>query len=79
MTALKHMETLFGIAAIAALLVAALPRHEARAAARARPAAPAQLHAAPTTAAEVVIKGKRLSARERRRAALASLMALASG
>lgn len=90
MKALKHMEAIFGALAVAALLVAALPEHDARAAgaatAKATAASPAArtpitpapsaatLSATPQSTASpmivVVIKGKRMSAREKRRAAL---------
>jgi hypothetical protein len=92
MKALKHMEAIFGALAVAALLVAALPEHDARAAvaatatAKATAAPPAArtpktpapsavtLSATPQSTANpmivVVIKGKRMSAREKRRAAL---------
>lgn len=88
MTAHKHMEALFGAAAIAALLVAALPHHDSGAVARQSPASatpstnaiehrknghPQMAQTAVQVSAVVVIKGKRMTARERRRAALASL------
>ncbi len=112
MNPLKHMEVIFGAVVAAALLVAALPERDARAAAGGNgaatqrqvhsgsiartgvPGAPASMAAAPLGVADeaapapsavailatsqnaagpmpvVVIKGKRMSAREKRRAAL---------
>ncbi|MDB5961922.1 MAG: hypothetical protein JWP59_3216 [Massilia sp.] len=90
MDPLKHMEVIFGAVAAIALLLAAVPDSDARAAARPNSVVSAPTHSAqsgsgtalaiaeevriatPGTMAIVVIKGKRLSAREKRRAALAA-------
>lgn len=79
MNPLKHMELIFGVIVVAALLTAAMPERSASAAARrastvATQFAEAARHAdaAPARSAMpvVVIKGKRLNPREKRRSAL---------
>lgn len=68
MNSIKHMEALFGVLAAAALLVAALPERSARAAAR--PAPVSAVGSLTAAIPVVVVKAKRMSAREKRRAAL---------
>jgi hypothetical protein len=77
MNPLKHMELIFGLVVTAALLLAAAGERDARAAAPgradARPAAAAdQPIASAGTMAVVIVKGKRMNSREKRRAALSA-------
>jgi len=79
MNPLKHMELIFGLVVTAALLLAAAGERDARAAAPgragARPAAAADqpiASAGAGTMAVVVVKGKRMNSREKRRAALSA-------
>ena len=62
MNALRHMELIFGVVLLAAVAIAAMPQ---------RPVAPAQTAAraaAPQPVQVVVVKGKRMTAVEKRAA-----------
>ncbi|MFL6708071.1 MAG: hypothetical protein ACJ8HI_07685 [Massilia sp.] len=74
MNPLKHMELIFGLVVAAGLLVAAAAEHNARAATpdSQASAAVSQPIASAGNMAVVVIHGKRMSSREKRRAALSA-------
>jgi hypothetical protein len=77
MNPLKHMELIFGLVVAAALLLAAAGERDARAAApRAAGARSAAIIDQPIASAGamavVIVKGKRISSREKRRDALSA-------
>jgi hypothetical protein len=69
MNPLKHMELIFGLVVTAALLMAAAGERDARAAAPRPAASIAQPIASADHMAVVIVKGKRMSSRDKRRAA----------
>ncbi len=72
MNPLKHMELIFGLVVATALVLAAAGERDARAAG-ARPAATIdQPIASASTMAVVFVRAKRMSSREKRRAALSA-------